>query len=75
MAGWGAGYGLFGGLMMLLFWILIIAAVVLGVRWFVNEGKLKGLRTEETPLDILKKRYACGEINKEQYESMKQELT
>jgi len=75
MTGWGAGFGLFGGLMMLLFWILIIAAVVLGVRWFVNEGKLKGLRTEETPLDILKKRYAGGEINKEQYESMKQELT
>jgi len=75
MAGWGAGFGLFGGLMMLLFWILIIAAVVLGVRWFVNEGKLKGLRTEETSLDILKKRYASGEINKEQYESMKQELT
>jgi len=75
MAGWGAGFGLFAGLMMLLFWILIIAAVVLGVRWFVNEGKLKGLRTEETSLDILKKRYASGEINKEQYESMKQELT
>ena len=75
MSGLGAGYGLFGGLMMLLFWILIIAGVVLLVRWFINEGKLKGFRTEETPLDILKKRYAGGEINKEQYESMKQELT
>ncbi|MCZ6624315.1 MAG: SHOCT domain-containing protein [Deltaproteobacteria bacterium] len=75
MTGWGAGFGLFGGLMMLLFWILIIAGIVLLVRWFINEGKLKGSRTEETPLDILKKRYAGGEINKEQYESMKQELT
>ena len=75
MSGWEAGFGLFGGLMMLLFWILIIAGIVLLVRWFINEGKLKGLRTEETPLDILKKRYAGGEINKEQYESTKQELT
>ena len=75
MSGLGAGYGLFGGLMMLLFWILIIAGIVLLVRWFINEGKLKGFRTEETLLDILKKRYAGGEINKEQYESMKQELT
>ncbi len=75
MSGWGVGYGLFGSLMMLLFWILIIAAVVLGVRWFVNEGKMKGLRKEETPLDILKKRYACGEIDIEQYETMKRELT
>jgi len=75
MAGWGAGFGLLGGLMMLLFWILIIAGVVLLVRWFINEGKLKGLRTEETPLNILKKRYASGEINREQFESMKRELT
>jgi len=75
MAGWGAGFGLFGGLMMLLFWILIIAGIVLLVRWFINEGKLKGLRTEETPLDILEKRYASGEIDREQFESMKRELT
>jgi putative membrane protein len=74
MSGWGMGYGFFGWLMMFLFWILIIAAVVLGVRWFINDGKLKGLPREEAPLDILKKRYASGEIDKEQFETMKQEL-
>jgi len=42
MSGWGMGYGFFGWLMMFLFWILIIAAVVLGVRWFIDQGKLKG---------------------------------
>ena len=74
MSGWGMGYGLFGWLIMFLFWILIIAAVVLGVRWFIDQGKLKGSSVEETPLDILKKRYASGEIDKEEFETMRREL-
>jgi len=75
MSGLGAGYGLFGGLMMLLFWILIIAGIVVVVRWFFGQEDQQGSRTEETPLDVLKKRYASGEINREQFESMKRELT
>jgi len=74
MSGWGMDYGLFGWLIMFLFWILIIAAVVLGVRWFIDQGKLKGSGVEETPLDILRKRYASGEIDKEQFETMRREL-
>lgn len=74
MSGWGMGYGFFGWLMMFLFWILIIAAVLLGVRWFIDQGKLKGSSVEETPLDILKKRYASGEIDKEKFETMRREL-
>ncbi len=74
MSGWGMGFELFGWLMMLLFWILIIAGVVLVVRWIMDQGKPKGLRTEETALDSLKKRYASGEIDREQYETMRREL-
>jgi len=74
MSGWGMGYGFFGWLIMFLFWILIIAAVVLGVRWFIDQGKLKGSSVEETPLDILKKRYASGQIDKEEFETMRREL-
>ncbi len=74
MSGWGMGFGVFGWLMMLLFWILIIVGVVLVVRWFMNQEKPKWLRTEETALDILKKRYASGEIDKEQFETVKREL-
>ncbi len=74
MSGWGMGYGLFGWLIMFLFWILIIAAVVLGVRWFIDQGKLKGSSVEETPIDILKKRYASGEIDKEEFKTMRREL-
>jgi len=74
MSGWGMGYGFFGWLMMFVLWIIIIAAVVLGVRWFIDQGKLKGSSVEETPLDILKKRYASGEIDKEEFETMRREL-
>ena len=70
----GKGFGLFGWLMVLLFWILIIVGVVVVVRWIMDQGKPNWLRTEETALDILKKRYASGEIDKEQFETMRQEL-
>ena len=74
MSGLGMGYGFFGWLMMLLLWILIIAGIVFAVRWFFDQGSQKGSRVEETALDILKKRYASGEIDKEEFETMKQEL-
>ncbi len=74
MSGWGMGFGLFGWLMMLLFWILIIVGVIVVVRWIMDQGKPNWLRTEETALDILKKRYASGEIDKEQFETVKREL-
>ena len=74
MSGWRMGYGFFGWLMMLLFLILIIGAVVLGARWFMNEGKQEVSRKDETPLDILKKRYASGEIDKKEFETMKRDL-
>jgi putative membrane protein len=59
-------------LMMILFWGLIIVAVVLGVRWFVGQGKES---PSDSPLDILRQRYARGEMNKEEFESRKQDLS
>ncbi len=74
MTGWGAGYGLFGGLMMLLFWILIIAGIVLIVRWFFGQEDPQGSLAEETALDILRKRYACGEIDKEEFKAKRKDI-
>jgi len=67
---WGGGnmLGWFGGgFMMIAFWFLIIAFIV----WIVRESKGSGGRSGERALDILKERYAKGEVNKEEFEAMK----
>ncbi|MBI4840694.1 MAG: SHOCT domain-containing protein [candidate division NC10 bacterium] len=83
MMGWG-GYGAFGmgfvgWIFMLLFWGLIIVGLVLVVRWLWDQGRPAtgagtGGGAAEAPLDILKRRYARGEISKEEYDRMKQDL-
>jgi putative membrane protein len=75
MGGFGMGYGIFGSFMMLLFWILIIGAIVYGVRWIWRDGSWTSGPGRDTPLDILKKRYASGEINREEFVAKKQELS
>ena len=86
MDGWG-GYGDgvgVGGILMMVFWIAIIVAIVLLVVWLVRQvagGPAIGgpgaptNRTAETPLDILKARYARGEIDRAEYEEKKKDLT
>lgn len=70
---WGAGMWL-GGLAMLLFWGALIVGAVLVVR-LLGGLSLDGGRSESAaPLDILKRRYAAGEITREQYEQMRKDL-
>ena len=71
---WGPGHGVFGMLLMMLFWVLIIVGVVLVVRWLLNQGTQKPSQTEESAREILEKRYARGEIDKETFDAMKQDL-
>ena len=73
--GWKGGYGMgpVGGLFMLFFWGLIIIGIVLVVRWAWEHGRSGGT-AGEAPLDILKRRYARGEITKEDFDRMKQDL-
>jgi len=66
------GYGgwMFGGMWIftLLFWVLVIAGVVLLVKSLSKQNTL------ESALEILKKRYARGEIDKETFERMKKDI-
>lgn len=58
----------------ILFWILVVAGVVLIVRGLTaRDGQEKTLPAE-SPLDILKARYAKGEIDKETFETMKRDI-
>lgn len=67
--GWGLGMGI-GGLAMLAFWGALIVGVVLLVQAL---GGGRGHR-RRTPLDILKRRYAAGDITRDQYEQMRKDI-
>lgn len=62
----------------MLFWLLIIAGIIVFVVWAVNKAAGFGRRQEEESvpdiLDILKRRYAAGEISREEFEEKKKDL-
>jgi putative membrane protein len=68
---WWWGWGLGMMLMMLLFWVLVIVGIVAGIRWLL--GQTKSARPDSA-LEILRQRYARGEINKEEFEAKKKDL-
>ena len=76
---WGYdGYGMWGagmGIGMLLFWGLIIAAIVALVRGFgARPGGSEPGQPAKTALDILRERYARGEIDKAEFEQKRGDL-
>lgn len=74
MGNWGhmMGYGYGGGFM----WILFLALIAVVIYILLQSSKSKDSNGSviETPLDILKKRYAKGEINKEEFDRMKKDI-
>jgi putative membrane protein len=67
---WGAG-GLVMILMMLVFWGLVIAGLVIGLRWLAGQGR--SVHRDEAH-EILRQRYARGEIDKQEFETRKRDL-
>ena len=76
----GPGAGIFwliGPIIMAVFWGFFIVLIVLSIRWLVTQGTAgtTTARTEpETVPDVLKKAYASGQINAEEYEERKKTL-
>jgi putative membrane protein len=69
------GWGMGGGWMfMILFWGLVIAAIVAALVSITRKTGNNG-RPGESTMEILKKRYAKGEITKEEFDSIKKDIS
>ena len=73
---WGEHMGLWwwwGALLYILFLAAIVVVIIFLIKAIAGSGK-KIPPSEEDPLEILKRRYAKGEISKKQFDEMKKDL-
>jgi putative membrane protein len=61
-------------LVMLVFWGLVIAGLVVGLRWLVGLAREGRGDRPDAALDILRQRYARGEISREEFEAKRRDL-
>ena len=74
MGNWGMGW--FGMIFMMIFWVLVIVGLVFLIKWLIQTTG-SGKAAEQTgsrAVEILKERYARGEIDKAEFESKKKDL-
>ena len=69
MGDWGGGWWIAMVFMMVIFWAVVIALVVWGVRSIAGPREVR-----RTPLDIARERLAKGEISEEEFERIKRQL-
>lgn len=74
MFGWGMGW--FGAILFLIFWILVIVGMVFLIKWLIHmsKGHSEVRSSGSRALEILKERYAKGEIQKAEFEEKKKDL-
>lgn len=74
MMRWGHGWGWPGAVLMVILWVAVIAGIVALIKWLWTGGARGASGGGQSPLDILKTRYARGEINKEEFEQKKKDM-
>ena len=74
MYGWGMGW--MGGIFMLIFWVLVIVGMVFLIKWLIHasRGHSEVRPGSSSALEIIKERYARGEIEKAEFEEKKKDL-
>ena len=74
--GWGWGWGIFGTVHMLLWWVLIVLGIAVLAKWLFTSGRHdRGIAGADNAVEILKQRYARGEIGKDEFEQKKRDLS
>lgn len=67
--GW--GWSIWMMIMTAVFWLAVIGGIALLIVWAVNKSRAP---TGGSALDILNKRYAEGQMSREEYEAMKRDI-
>jgi len=76
MGGWGMGW--FGGIFMIVFWVLVIVGLIFLIKWLVQTTRndsQPGRSGSSRALDILHERYARGDIDRQEFEEKKKDLS
>jgi putative membrane protein len=75
MGQWGMGW--FGMIFMVAFWGLVLVGLVFLVKWLIQATRSgsEAAHGGSRALDILKERYARGEIDKSEFDAKKRDLT
>jgi len=77
---WNTGDGWWAGMaVMMLFMVVFWGSIIALIAWLIvrltRREPSGGTAEQRTPLDIARQRYAKGEINKEQFEGIKKDLS
>jgi putative membrane protein len=71
--GWGWNWPM--AVVMGVFWLLVIVGIIYAIGALSRVGGRWSGPPGESPLDILDRRYARGEVTREQYQQMREDLT
>jgi len=75
MMNWGYGAGWLIGIFNIVFWLVLIIAIVYFIKWLSASSRQGGYEKRgDSALEILRERYAQGEIDKDEFEEKKKTL-